>query len=301
MRRFAPLVPIVIALSLPLVPVLRADPPGKPGGAGKVTVFTHATIHTATEDKPIDDGYLMVRGGKIAAVGKMKAIEFPADAEVVDLKGATVIPGLVDTHSHVGVYSRPGVQANSDGNEMSGPVQPSVRAIDSFNPDDPGIKMALAGGITTANVMPGSGNVIGGQTVYVKYRGRSIEEMRVTGRNGEKEVVGGLKMANGENPKGYGRSKQQAPFTRMKIAALQREQFVKAREYKAKKDGGGKDSGGDDQNQNKPPPKEDPKDNPQEPPPPSRQSRRARRAHSTSSRWTVESPSASAIRGGSGG
>jgi imidazolonepropionase-like amidohydrolase len=82
---------------------------------------------------------------------------------VFDLKGAVIIPGLVDTHSHVGVYSRPSVPANSDGNEMSGPVQPGVRAIDSFNADDPGIKMALAGGVTTANVMPGSGNVIGGR------------------------------------------------------------------------------------------------------------------------------------------
>ncbi|HEY1186635.1 MAG TPA: amidohydrolase family protein, partial [Gemmata sp.] len=149
-------------------------------------------------------------------------------------------PGLVDTHSHVGVYSRPGVSANSDGNEMSGPVQPAVRAIDSFNIDDPGIKMALAGGVTTANVMPGSGNVIGGQTVYVKYRGRSIEEMRITGLAGAKEILGGLKMANGENPKGYGKGKGQAPFTRMKIAALQRETFQKAKEYKAKLDAGGK-------------------------------------------------------------
>ena len=87
------------------------------------------------------------------------------------LKGATIIPGLVDTHSHVGVLTRPGVPANNDLSEMSGPVQPGVRAADSFNPDDPGIKMALAGGVTTANVMPGSGNVIGGQTVYLKYRG----------------------------------------------------------------------------------------------------------------------------------
>ena len=163
-----------------------------------------------------------------------------AGATRFDAGGGLVIPGLVDTHSHVGVYSRPGVSANSDGNEMSGPVQPGVRAIDSFNADDPGIKMALSGGVTTANVMPGSGNVIGGQTVYVKYRGASIEQMRVTGRTGEKEVLGGLKMANGENPKGYGKGKGVAPFTRMKIAALQRETFQKAKEYKAKLDAGEK-------------------------------------------------------------
>ncbi|MBN9118607.1 MAG: amidohydrolase family protein [Planctomycetes bacterium] len=242
MRRLAPLVPIVIALSLPLVPLGRADTPKKPEGiAGdKVTVFKNATIYTAAADRPIENGFLIVRGGTIGMVGSMKELPDVKGAEEIDLKGAVIVPGLVYTHSHVGVWSRPGVAANSDGSESSGPVQPSVRAIDSFNPDDPGIRMALAGGVTTANVMPGSGNVIGGQTVYVKYRGRSIEEMRIIGRANEKDVLGGLKMANGENPKGYGRTKGQAPFTRMKIAALQRETFQKAKEYKAKIDAGAK-------------------------------------------------------------
>ena len=247
MRWFALLVPMVIALSLPFFPVgaeaLSApeSKDAKAEGAEKITVFRNATIYTATADKPIEGGYLVVKGGKITDLGSGKGrLDLPDGAELIDLKGAVIIPGLVDTHSHVGVYSRPGVSANSDGNEMSGPVQPAVRAIDSFNADDPGIHMALAGGVTTANVMPGSGNVIGGQTVYVKYRGRSVEEMRVTGRAGEKEILGGLKMANGENPKGYGRGKGQAPFTRMKIAALQRETFQKAKEYKAKLDAGTK-------------------------------------------------------------
>jgi imidazolonepropionase-like amidohydrolase len=114
---------------------------------------------------------------------------------------------------------------------MSGPVQPGLRALDAVWPDDPGFRMAVAGGVTVANIMPGSGNVIGGQTVYVKLRGRTIDEMRVEAKG----VVGGLKMANGENPKGYGR-RGGSPGTRMRVAALQREQFVKAREYKAKWD-----------------------------------------------------------------
>jgi imidazolonepropionase-like amidohydrolase len=242
MRWIPTLVPVVIALALPLAPGAADDP--KPAGAKapRITIFRNATIYTAAADKPVEGGYMVVRDGKITAVvGPGIALpDLKEEATVIDLKGAVIIPGLVDTHSHVGVWSRPGVTANVDGNEGSGPVQPAVRAIDSFNADDPGIRMALSGGVTTANVMPGSGNVIGGQTVYVKYRGKSIDEMRITGQAGKTEILGGLKMANGENPKGYGRNRQQAPFTRMKIAALQRETFQKAKEYKAKLDAGTK-------------------------------------------------------------
>ncbi|MCS6864753.1 MAG: amidohydrolase family protein [Gemmataceae bacterium] len=235
MYRFAPLIPIAIGLSLPLLPAVPLAPP-----AAKRLAFTGATIYTATSEQPIDNGLLLIHNGTIEYVGPFPDMFDRTNTDVIDLKGRVIIPGLVDTHSHLGVWSRPGVPGNTDGNEMSGPVQPAVRAIDSFNPDDPGINMALAGGITTANVMPGSGNVIGGQTVYVKYRGRSIDEMRITGRHHGREILGGLKMANGENPKGYGRNKQQAPFTRMKIAALQRETFQRAQEYKARLDAGEK-------------------------------------------------------------
>ncbi len=235
------IVSIVIALSLALtvaaVPVhTTADQPRK---ADSTTLYFNATVHIGTGEKPLEKAYLLVKAGKIEAVGTGKP-NVPADTQI-DLKGAVVIPGLVDTHSHIGLWSRPGVPANSDGNETSGPVQTGVRAIDAINPDDPGIRMATAGGITTANIMPGSANVIGGETLYVKLRGRSVEEMRVNGRlpNGT-EILGGLKMANGENPKGYGKNKQQAPFTRMKVAALQRETFQKGKEYKAKLDAGTK-------------------------------------------------------------
>src|SRR5207248_4543616 len=138
-------------------------------------------------------------------------------AALHDAAGKVIIPGLVDTHSHVGIYPRPAVPAHGDGNEMSNPVQSGLRALDAIFPDDPGIRSARAGGVTTANIMPGSGNVIGGQTLYVKLRGNTVDEMRIAGAT----VVGGLKMANGENPKGYGR-RSQAPFTRMKVASLQR-------------------------------------------------------------------------------
>ena len=202
------------------------------GAESKTIAFVGATIHTMADNKPLEEGTLIVKDGKIVEVllkgklGNDRAVD-----EVVDLKGMVIIPGLVDTHSHIGIYPKPSVPAHSDGNEMSGPVQSGIRALDAIWPGDPGIRMANAGGVTTANIMPGSGNVIGGQTLYVKLHGNVIDDMRINGKNGDIEVLGGLKMANGENPKGYGRNKKQAPFTRMKIAALQREQFVKAQKY----------------------------------------------------------------------
>ncbi len=193
------------------------------------TVLKGARLLTAAGN-PIEAGVLIIENGKITAVGAANTA-IPAGANVIDVSGKTIIPGIVDTHSHIGIYPRPSVPANSDGNEMSGPVQSGIRALDAIYPADPGIRMAVAGGITTANIMPGSGNVIGGQTLYVKLRGRTIDEMRIR----DMEVLGGLKMANGENPKGYGRrASPQAPITRMKLASLQREQFVKAREYQRK-------------------------------------------------------------------
>ncbi len=214
--------PLAVLMWFSALPALAAEP---------IFAFKNATIHTGIGE-PILAGTLIVQDGKIVAIGKDVAI--PAEATTTDLKGAVIIPGLVDTHSHIGIYPKPAIPAHQDGNEMSGPVQSGVRALDSIDPNDPGIRMAVAGGITTANIMPGSGNVIGGQTLYVKLHGNSVEQMRILGKLPDgTEVLGGLKMANGENPKGYGK-RGQAPFTRMKVAALQREQFLKAKEYLAK-------------------------------------------------------------------
>jgi imidazolonepropionase-like amidohydrolase len=196
-------------------------------------IFHNCRLYDGTTAPPIDDAVLMVAAdGTIAAVGTRQQLgQWPQTAETIDLGGAVVIPGLVDTHSHIGLWTRPHVPAHADGNETSGPVQLTLRALDAINPDDPGLAMARAGGITTANIMPGSANVIGGATVYVKLRpATTVEHMLLQGRLPDGTIiVGGLKMANGENPKGYGRLRQQAPFTRMKIAALQREAFEQAR------------------------------------------------------------------------
>ncbi|MGH7225129.1 MAG: amidohydrolase, partial [Gemmataceae bacterium] len=195
--------------------------------AEKTIAYRGARILTAA-GTPIDKGVLIVRKDKIVAIGAEADTPIPEGAQIIDLKGKTIIPGLVDTHSHIGIWPRPHVPAHNDGNEGSGPVQSALRALDAIQPDDPGIRMAVAGGVTTANIMPGSANVIGGQTVYVKLRGRTIEDMRVA----SKTVLGGLKMANGENPKRWNyEGRKMAPATRMKIAALQREQFTKARAY----------------------------------------------------------------------
>lgn len=191
---------------------------------------------------PIANGVLVVRGTKIEAVGPEGSVSVPANARVVDATGKILMPGIIDTHSHIGIIGNPPVGANVDANEGSGPLQPGLRAMDGINPDAAGIRMATAGGITTANIMPGSGNVIGGQTAYVKLRGKTIEEMLIPGS------IGGMKMANGENPKHYGRQGQ-APMTRMEEAALARREYTKAEEYKRKWDdynkavaGGNKDA-----------------------------------------------------------
>ena len=243
---------LALSLALLLAPALFGlTLIGQPPALGEAPLAFRSARLLPVAGPAIDDGVLVIHHGKIIAVGGADT-PIPKDAKVIDATGKTIIPGLVDTHSHVGIYARPGVPAHSDGNEGSGAVQSGLRAEDAIFPDDPGIRMAVAGGITTANIMPGSGNVIGGQTLYVKLRGKTIEAMRINGM----KVLGGLKMANGENPKSFNFSRNKMPpGTRMKLAAMQREQFVKARDYqrqwaafrKAKADG-----------KDKPPPDSDP-------------------------------------------
>ncbi len=214
----------ILVLALTICPLTVAWIPLQ---AQETTVFLGAKIYPVS-GPVIMDGAMVVSGGKIVSVGTRRETTVPEGSKVVDTTGKVIIPGLVDSHSHIGLLSRPGVGANADGNEASGAVQPGLRAMDAITPGDPGFRMALAGGVTVANIMPGSGNAIGGQTLYVKLRGETVEAMRIT----PGVVLGGLKMANGENPKNFnfGRSKS-PPSTRMKIYAMQREQFLKARHY----------------------------------------------------------------------
>ncbi len=192
------------------------------------TVFQHA--HLIPIDAPeTADGLLAVVDGRIAYAGPADGYTTPADAVVVDATGRWIMPGLVDTHSHVG-----GFAAADD----SGPIQPGVRVLDDVNVLDAGYRRVVAGGLTTLNVMPGSGFLSSGQTVYLKMRkvGRGevldAEGLAYTtddGRGGRR-VLGGLKMANGTNPQ----RKPPFPGTRGKSAQLVRSTFIKAQEYRAK-------------------------------------------------------------------
>ncbi len=168
----------------------------------------------------IERGVLVIQGGRITAVGPVARTAIPDRAVRHDVSGQTLMPGLVDTHSHIG-----GVE----GGDSSAPIQPDVRALDAVNVRDARIQKAQAGGLTTVNVMPGSGLLLSGQTLYLKLRdGKTIDELLIRGE-GERPM-GGMKMANGTNSRG----KPPRPGTRAKSAALVREQLVKAQEYRQK-------------------------------------------------------------------
>ena len=147
--------------------------------------------------------------------------KIPKNALVHDASGKVLMPGLVDTHSHIG---------GGDGGDRSSSLHPDVRVMDSFNPMSPSIKKALSGGITAANVMPGSGWLMSGQTIYVKLRSaKNVEDMLLCSEE-HPEICGGLKMANGTNPIGSAPS----PGTRAKSAAMVRSLFIKAQDYQQK-------------------------------------------------------------------
>ena len=186
-------------------------------------VIRNATILTATGQE-IANGSIYFRDGRIVAVGTDVAA--PPDAVVVDGTGRFVTPGLIDTHSHLGVYAAPGTAAESDGNEAVNANTAYVWAEHSFWPQDPQIPLAIAGGITTIQVLPGSANLFGGRSVTLRLvPARSVQEMKFPG------APYGLKMACGENPKRvYG--SRGGPSTRMGNMAGYRNGFIAAEQYR---------------------------------------------------------------------
>ncbi|MGH7607035.1 MAG: amidohydrolase [Gemmatimonadales bacterium] len=190
-------------------------------------LIRNATILTAAGQE-IANGSILLRDGRIVAVGT--AVEAPADATVVDGTGKWVTPGVIDTHSHLGVYAAPSTQAESDGNEATGPVTAEVWAEHSFWPQDPQIPLAIAGGVTTIQVLPGSANLIGGRSAILKLvPARTVQEMKFPG------AKYGLKMACGENPKRvYGN--RGGPATRMGNMAGYRSAYIQAQNYRRRWD-----------------------------------------------------------------
>lgn len=186
--------------------------------------FQGAEIIPVTGDA-IPNGTLIIENGKIIAVGPSSSVEVPNNAEVIDATGQVLMPGLVDSHSHIG---------EGDGGDRSSALHPDVRIMDTINPTSDSFKRALSGGITTVNIMPGSGHLMSGQTVYVKTKGaNTIEEMLVY-TDEENTIYGGLKMANGTNSIRSGGGP--FPGTRARSAALVRNLYIKAQEYKEKVD-----------------------------------------------------------------
>ncbi len=196
--------------------------------AAAPVLLRNATVLTGTGTR-LDGADVLMRDGKIAAVGSQ--LEVPADAQTVDATGRWVTPGLIDVHSHLGVYPSPGMEAHSDGNEATSPATPQVWAEHSVWPQDPGFGAALAGGITALQILPGSANLIGGRGVTLKnVAANTYQAMKFPG------APWGLKMACGENPKRvYGQ--KGGPSTRMGNVAGYRAAFADAKEYLRKQTG----------------------------------------------------------------
>jgi imidazolonepropionase-like amidohydrolase len=202
----------------------------------RATVIRNVNILTAAGPL-IRNGAILLQNGKIAAVGA--TVNAPTDAIVIDGAGKYVTPGIIDDHSHLGVYAAPGGNALSDGNEATGPSTPQVWAEHSVWPQDPQFPRNLAGGVTTVQVLPGSANLIGGRSVVLKVvPGRTVQAMKFPG------AKYGLKMACGENPKRvYGQ--RGGPQTRMGNVAGYRAAWIRAQDYRRKADKWNADHKGD--------------------------------------------------------
>ena len=209
---------------MPAAPAYPSTYQPLPGGT---FLIRNATLLIGNGER-VDGGDLLVRDGLIAAVGR--GLEAPEEAEVIDAAGRWVTPGIIDVHSHLGVYPSPGVQPHADGNEMTDPVTADVWAEHSIWPQDPQFTRALAGGVTTLQILPGSANLVGGRGVVVKnIPNRTMQAMKFP------DAPHALKMACGENPKRvYGKGKKKAPMTRMGNVAGYRKAWIKAVEYRRK-------------------------------------------------------------------
>lgn len=234
-------------------PVSAKDSAGTPGQGGVSTpnadpfpstytrfpsapfVIRNVSIMTAA-GPTIRNGMVSIADGKIVAVGQ--DVTVPAGATVIDGAGKYVTPGIIDTHSHIGVYAAPGGQALSDGNEATNPVTANVWAEHSVWPQDPQLPRELSGGVTAIQVLPGSANLIGGRSAVLKVvPSRTVQGMKFPG------AKYGLKMACGENPKRVYETR--GPSTRMGNVAGYRAAWIQAEAYRRRWDKWNKDHKGD--------------------------------------------------------
>jgi imidazolonepropionase-like amidohydrolase len=187
-------------------------------------VIRGATILTATGQQ-IDNGVIFMSGGKIVSVGGPDT-PIPADVAVIDGRGKWVTPGIIDAHSHLGVYPSPAVGARSDGNEATDPNTAYVWAEHSIWPQDPGFNRARAGGVTTLMILPGSANLFGGRSVTV----RNVPSVTMQGMKFPGAPYG-VKMACGENPKRVYGGKGRTPATAMGNVSGYRRAWIDAADY----------------------------------------------------------------------
>ncbi len=183
--------------------------------------ITNGKLYTITQGV-IEQGTILCEDGKIIAVGTDVVV--PADAQIIDAQGKVVTPGLIDAHSHIGLFGEPSLPATADGNEKTGPMQSGLFGIDALNPADPAFPQVLAAGVTTVYTGPGSSNIIGGTGMAIKTLGRTVDEMLIPGSEG-------MKMALGENPKRNYGAINKMPGTRMGNAAVLREALISAQNY----------------------------------------------------------------------
>lgn len=181
----------------------------------------NARIETVSRGT-IEDGVILEKDGKIKAVGSDLTI--PPEADIIDLEGKIVTPGLIDAHTHIGAFEQGIPESFTDGNEMTSPVTPQLRIIDSLTPRDTAFYDAVSGGVTCVQTLPGSANIIGGQGAVIKTHGSIIDEMVIL-------APSSMKAALGENPIGVYKEKKILPTTRMGNAACMREALVKVQNY----------------------------------------------------------------------
>ncbi len=195
-------------------------------------VIIHGNIKTM-DAKDYEDGYVQIEDGKIMAVGDMRTCRSDIlwendEVQIVDARGNLVMPGIIEAHCHMGITEEKKGMEGDDCNENVDPVTPYLRAIDAINPMDAAFNDAIQAGITSAMIGPGSANVVGGQFAFLKTHGRCIDKMVV-------KAPAAMKVAFGENPKVNYSGQNVSPSTRMAIAAMLREELVKAREYYTRK------------------------------------------------------------------